>query len=138
MMVLTDYKCACLARNPVECFQLITGDLETAQKLQSLYLKINNIDAVVGLMVEQKDEGAFLPPTAGAIILQEYIRKWNTDRFWYEYEQFTDSQLKEIKSRSISDLMRDNLFTPGLDAASSYDNMFQTPPDTSSYPVCLE
>lgn len=122
--------------DPLECFMIITGDIDNAQKLQDLYGKINNIDAITGLMAELKENGAFLPTTAAHIILNEYIRKRDTDRFWYENGQFTEAQLIDIKSRQFSDLLRDNLFSSDSIYSSAYDSIFHTPPETSAYPVC--
>lgn len=119
--------------DPIECFEVITGNLELAVKLQNLYSKINNIDGIVGLLIETKTESEFLPPTIANIILQEYVRKRDGDRFWYENGWFTDVAIKEIKSREFSDIIRDNLFELSL-----YDNIFQTPPETGSYPKCGE
>jgi len=117
--------------DPIECFEIITGDHEIALKLQGLYSKINNIDAIVGLMAEAKDDDKFLPPTTANIILQEYLRKRNGDRFWYENGEFESNIINEIQARQMSDVIRDNLFDMNF-----YDNIFQTPPEPGSYPRC--
>jgi hypothetical protein len=117
--------------DPLDCFLVINSDVEIAQKLQNLYGKVNNIDGIIGLMAEQKEPGEFLPRTIQNILLHEYLRKRDGDRFWYENNQFTEADLNDIKSRQFSDIIRDNLVDFNI-----YDNAFLTPLKHVDFPHC--
>lgn len=117
--------------DPIECFLLINSDLDIATALQEEYGKVNNIDAIIGLMAEEKEEGKFLGETIGNIIFKEYVRARDADRFWYENGQFTEAELKEIKARDLSDVIRDNLLDENY-----HDNALQVPTKFSTFPRC--
>jgi len=88
----------------LKCFQKITSDEEVAAKLQEVYGKVNKVDGIIGMLAEDKEEGATLSPVMGAIIAAEFVRKRDADRFWYE-NIFTKDEVEEIESVSFADII---------------------------------
>nr|QQV29407.1 dual oxidase [Kaumoebavirus] len=69
--------------DPIECFNLITSNSTLSGLLQYYYGKVNNIDAFVGMISENRYLSA-LGPTAAAISVDQFGRAREGDRFWYE------------------------------------------------------
>lgn len=93
--------------DPISCFLYINPSVEIATKLQQLYKKVKNIDAVVGLLAETTLPGYKLPVTIAHIIFEEYNRKRLSDRFWYE-NIMNNKQIREINSRTFESVLKDN------------------------------
>lgn len=62
------------AEDPLACFVYITGDVEAAETVKASYKKINLIDAVIGLGVEQHVPGATVGRTLGNILVAQFKR----------------------------------------------------------------
>ncbi|CAG8559381.1 2169_t:CDS:2 [Racocetra persica] len=93
----------------IECFKLITSNETVATNLQSIYKKVGQIDAIVGMFAEDMESPtAPLPPTISGIIMAEFIRKRSSDRFWYEGETYTDEEKSIIMSTSMGDIIMRN------------------------------
>ncbi|CAG5096998.1 Oidioi.mRNA.OKI2018_I69.XSR.g14884.t1.cds [Oikopleura dioica] len=68
-----------------------------------LYDDPEDVDLYVGILNEQKMPGAEIGPTAGCIVLEQFIALKRGDRFWHENAGvFTDAQLAEIKSTTLA------------------------------------
>jgi len=68
-----------------------------------LYDDPEDVDLYAGILNEQKMAGAEVGPTAGCIILDQFIALKRGDRFWHENAGvFTDKQLTEIKSTTLA------------------------------------
>jgi len=68
-----------------------------------LYDDPEDVDLYAGILNEQKMPGAEVGPTAGCIILDQFIALKRGDRFWHENAGvFTDKQLTEIKSTTLA------------------------------------
>ncbi|CAG8735321.1 11142_t:CDS:2, partial [Acaulospora colombiana] len=68
--------------DPLACFQLITSNTTIAQHLQTIYGKVNRIDAIIGMFAESKSAPTQpLPPTISNILKDEFNRKRAADRF---------------------------------------------------------
>jgi len=94
------------AEDSIECFSLITSNLTVAQNLKSLYLKVNQIDAIVGMFAENKESvTAPLPPTITNIIRDEFERKRIGDRFYYEGDTYTKEEKALIKTVTMKDII---------------------------------
>ena len=59
-------------------------DQEIRAKLQSLYGHPDNIDLMVGGLLEEVEEGSHLGPTLRCIIMEQFKRLRDGDRFWYQ------------------------------------------------------
>lgn len=99
--------------DPIECFLHITSNVDKAQKLKELFSKINNIDAVVGVSLEDHVEGTSFGRTAGHIVVDEFRRTRDGDRFFYkntvEWLRFPLKTRQTIESTTMGEILRRNL-----------------------------
>ena len=108
----------------ISIFNKITSNNTLALELQSLYEKVDNIDAIVGLLCEDKENDAtdLLPRTIQNVILKQYLAKRDGDRFWYENDEFTSKELRKIRRTSLGDILERNLEIENLPS-----NVFYVP-----------
>ncbi|XP_050547915.1 peroxidase-like, partial [Daktulosphaira vitifoliae] len=75
---------------------------DDVQKLKELYFSVNDIDFIVGALLEIPAKGAKVGPTSRSILAESFYRYKNGDRFFYDVlgqpGSFTSEQLKVIKS----------------------------------------
>lgn len=102
----------------VESFAEITSDVELQGKLESLYGDVNNIDLWVGLLAEDHVRGASVGELASTIIVDQFERLRDGDRFWFE-NVFEGRELRQLQSTSLSDVIERNTNVTGLQ-----DNVF--------------
>jgi hypothetical protein len=75
----------------LQCFAYVTTRSDVAQRLQTTYRHVDRIDAFIGLILEHTadsddadaDQEPRFPPTATAIILDQFRRTRAGDRFFY-------------------------------------------------------
>ncbi|MBC7967688.1 MAG: peroxidase [Fuerstia sp.] len=91
----------------VTTFSQITSDKELQSKLQSLYGTVDNIDLWVGGLAEDHVRGSSVGATFQAIIVDQFERLRDGDRYWYE-NQFTGRQLGDLQRTSLSDIIERN------------------------------
>ena len=93
-------------------------------QLAALYgNKIHLLDAYVGGMLEVGDDGA-PGELFQAIILDQFVRLRNSDRFWFENRLnglFTDEELAQIRNTTLRDIIRD---TTGIPDHLLQENVF--------------
>ena len=65
-------------------FDEITSDREVSNKLKDLYKDINNIDLWVGGLAEEHVHNSELGETFHKIIVEQFTRIRDGDRFWYK------------------------------------------------------
>jgi len=119
-----------LDQDPIECFLMINSNQEIATALQSIYGKVINIDPIVGLLVEDKPEGALFPRTLQGIIFAEYERKSTGDHLFYLVPgRWSQSEIAEIESRTLGIAMGESF--PGVQVQ---ENVFST----DNLPVCSQ
>ena len=68
-------------------------DISIRDKLQSLYGHPDNIDLMVGGMLEEVEEGGHLGPTFRCIIVEQFRRLRDGDRFWFQNPGRMDFQV---------------------------------------------
>lgn len=84
-------------------------DPEVRDKLQQLYGHPGNIDIWVGGILEDQVEGARVGPLFRCLLIDQFKRIRDGDRFWYEYSStFKPSQLTQIKQSSLAKVLCDN------------------------------
>lgn len=97
----------------IECFLHITSNIDRAEKLKELYSKINNIDAIVGIQSEDHVPGTSFGKTAGHIVVDQFRRSRDADRFFYknpsQWFTFTAKERQEIQNTTMGELLRRNL-----------------------------
>lgn len=97
--------------DPIECFTYISSDLERVEKVMSVYRKINLIDPLIGMGVEDHIPGATVGKTLGNILIRQFKRTRDSDRFFYRniLSSFTTSERNTILSTTLGEVMRRNL-----------------------------
>ena len=91
----------------VRSFAEITSNKELQTKLQQLYGTVDNIDLWVGALAEDHLPGSSSGPTNARIIVDQFQRIRNGDRFWYQ-NAFTGQLLRDIDNTRLSDILKLN------------------------------
>ena len=78
-------------------------------RLAELYGHPDNVDLWVGSTLERRVEGGRVGPTTQCLLLEQFRRTREGDRFWYEGQQaFTAGQLAQIRLGSLARVICDN------------------------------
>ncbi len=97
----------------VDSFSEITSNVELQGKLESLYGNVNNIDLWVGILAEDHIANGSMGELGTTILVDQFERLRAGDRFWYE-NTFSGSQLAELQSTTLADLIQRNTGVEGL------------------------
>jgi hypothetical protein len=85
---------------PVTSFAQITGNVQVQQELQKAYGSVNNIDAFEGGLAEDHVPGSDVGPLFRAIMVDQFTRLRNGDRFFYLNEQWSPDELNILRQGS--------------------------------------
>ena len=96
----------------------ITSDVDLQNDLRELYGSVDNIDLWVGALSEDHVEGASVGETIHTILVDQFSRLRDGDRFWYE-NQYSGRILSRIDNTSLSDVIRRN-----TEITNVQDNVF--------------
>lgn len=107
-----------LGLEPVTSFDEITSDPELAAELEALYGDVNNIDAWVGGLAEDHVEGSSLGEFMQTVLIDQFERLRDGDRFWYE-NVLSGRQIAAVESTTLADVIMRNTDIEGLS-----DNVF--------------
>lgn len=88
-------------------FSEITTNKDVVKKLKSLYKDINNIDLWVGGLGEDHVEGSELGETFHTIIVKQFTRIRDGDRFWYK-NILTKEEIKDVEETTLGKIIRLN------------------------------
>jgi hypothetical protein len=64
--------------------------------LKGLYGNIDAVEAIVGAFSEDPFEAALVGETTRTMLLAQFTRIRNGDRFWYESTYFTDAEIETV------------------------------------------
>lgn len=96
----------------VNDFDDLAGEISSKNvrdKLKELYGSVYNIDPWVGGILEDQVEGGKIGPLFTCILIEQFQRLRDGDRFWYENPTtFKKEQLKQIKQTSLARILCDN------------------------------
>ena len=111
--------------SPVTSFADITSDTELQLQLFEAYGDVNDIDLWVGGLSEDAIaiNGNQLGELFNAILVFQFTRLRDGDRFWYEND-LTASELTQISNVTLAQIIRDNT---GIDSEIQ-DNVFAVTP----------
>lgn len=120
---LSDYNSTrvALGLDAVEDFSDITSDPDVAARLEQLYGTVDNIDLWVGGLAEDHLPGSSMGETFTAIIVDQFERLRDGDRFWYE-NIFSGESLRKINNTTLADVIERNSNVSGLQ-----ENVFFAP-----------
>ena len=76
----------------VTSFSQITSNVTVQKELQAAYGNVNNIDAIEGGMAEDPVPGSDVGPLFQAIMVNQFTRLRDGDRFFYLNETFTPAE----------------------------------------------
>lgn len=65
---------------------------------------IDNLDTIIGALLEAEEDGSQLGPTATTVIREQFANLRDGDRFYFE-NRFTPEQVEEIESTSLADIV---------------------------------
>lgn len=99
--------------NAVSDFDEITSDVDLQTKLRDLYGSVDNIDLWIGGLAEDHVAGSSLGETFRIILVDQFTRLRDGDRFWYENVLEADI-LAEVKSTTLADVIERNTTVRGL------------------------
>jgi len=96
---------AALVGEAAETFADITSDPVVQAQLEAAYGTVDKVDLWVGGLAEDHLEGAIVGPVFHAIIADQFVRIRDGDSLWHENGRFTDSELAEVRSTSLADVI---------------------------------
>lgn len=119
-----------LGLEKIESFHDISCDPEVVAKLKEVYDDVDQIDLWVGGLAEDHLEGSSAGETFTHILVDQFERLRDGDRFWYE-SSLTQPELEYVQQLSLSDIIAMN------SNADLQDNVFFVDPkeNTGSYYV---
>ncbi|KAK0174315.1 hypothetical protein PV327_010941 [Microctonus hyperodae] len=83
--------------------------LQNTLLLKNIYSYYDDIDLIIGGLLETPNAGAVFGPTFSCILMRQFTIIRNSDRFWYENDlppsSFTKNQLEAIKQVTIAGLL---------------------------------
>lgn len=114
---LADYNATRVAfgLRPVKSFSDITSNAALQQSLKQIYGNVDNIDLWVGGLAEDHAQGSSVGPTFQRIMVDQFQRLRDGDRFWYQRD-LQGRDLAEVQRSSLADVIRRNTSTINLQA----------------------
>lgn len=77
--------------------------------LQKIYSRVEDVDLLIGGILEVPTEGAAVGPTFTCLLREQLIKLRNSDRFWYENDlppsSLKSEQLSEIRKVSLAGIL---------------------------------
>lgn len=111
------------------------SDPSVRAKLRKIYGHPGNIDVFVGGILEDQVSGGKVGPLFRCILIDQFRRLRDGDRFWYENPStFKPEQLSQIKQYSLSRVICDN----GDNITKIGKNVFVLPHLQGGYVDCAE
>lgn len=96
----------------VDTFEDLANEIsnpEVRERLKELYGSVHNIDVFVGGILEDQVEGGKVGPLFRCLLLEQFKRLRDGDRFWYENPAtFKADQLRQLKTTSLARVLCDN------------------------------
>ncbi len=78
------------------------------EKLMTVYDRIDDVDLWIGGLAEQHVNGGMLGETFATIVIDQFTRLRDGDRFWYQNAQFEDIWLDSIEDSRLSAIVMRN------------------------------
>jgi len=97
--------------DPLDCFKVLTSNCELANKLRDIHGKLNKMDPLLGMLLEEPMPYSALGPTMTRIILEQFKRARDGDRFWWENlptNMLSAPEKAQIMNTKMSDIISRN------------------------------
>ncbi|KAL1456925.1 hypothetical protein WDU94_001611, partial [Cyamophila willieti] len=102
-------QCGLPRANTMEDLSKEITDKSVRDKLEKLYGHPGNIDPFVGAILEDQVDGGRVGPTMRCLLIEQFRRIRDGDRFWYENPStFKPAQLTQIKQASLGRVLCDS------------------------------
>lgn len=96
-----------LGLDPVTSFDQISSNPEVVLALEQTYESVDDIDLWVGGLAEDHVPGASLGETFTTIIVDQFERLRDGDRYWYQ-NVFSGRELQQLEQTHLSDVIERN------------------------------
>lgn len=93
---------------PVKEFSELTDSQEVVQALQSVYDSPDKLDPWVGFLAEKHEPGASVGPTLKAVLVDQFSRVRDGDRFFYQNDPDIKSLAPDMDSTRLVDIIKRN------------------------------
>jgi peroxidase len=96
---------------PKASFSKVTSNPEVQSQLYQLYPSVDDMDLWVAGLAEDHVPGALVGETFRTILIDQFTRLRDGDRFWYQNDPFFTSNpglMKEVASTTLSDILKRN------------------------------
>src|SRR5262249_54378085 len=116
---LTDYNSmrAAYSLPRLTSFAQITSNVPVQQQLQQLYGNVDNIDAFVGALTEDHVPGADVGPLTKAVLVNQFKRLRDGDRFFYLNQQWSQEELNILQqSNTLAKVIENDTIITNLQA----------------------
>ncbi len=91
----------------IASFEQITSDKSVQASLAATYGSVDNIDLWIGGLAEDHLPNSSAGETFTAILVDQFTRLRDGDRFWYE-NSLSDNLVRDIQNTSLADIIRRN------------------------------
>lgn len=107
---LADYNSVRVAfgEAPVASFAAISSDPAVQAALASVYPDVNSIDPWVGMLAEDHVAGGSVGETMRTIILDQFARARDGDRYWFQNDPDLADQQSFLDNLKLSDIIKMN------------------------------
>ncbi|XP_015127264.1 peroxidasin homolog [Diachasma alloeum] len=127
--------CGMASANDFEDLAREISNPRVRRKLKELYGHPGNMDVWVGGILEDQLPNAKVGPLFNCLLLEQFRRSRDGDRFWYENPStFKSEQLQQIKQISLARILCDN----GDNITRVQRDVFQLPEGENSFINCDE
>lgn len=92
---------------PALDFNEVSSDPEIAARLATAYTDVDQVDAWVGAIAEDHAPGSMVGDLIHTILVDQFTRLREGDRFWYELMFFGD-ELAALEATTLADVIRRN------------------------------
>ncbi len=119
----------------ITSFDQITADQAVQASLASTYGSVDNIDLWIGGLAEDHLPNSSLGATFTAILIDQFTRVRDGDRFWYE-NTLSDGMIRDVQNTTLADVIRLNTDLTKLQADVFFFNdstvMIEAVPETQT------
>ncbi|MGB3192989.1 MAG: peroxidase family protein, partial [Limnoraphis sp.] len=91
--------------DPITNFGEITSDPSVQAQLESVYTDVDDIDLWVGGLAEDHVNGALVGETFQAILVDQFTRLRDGDRFYYENDELLSVLAPDVAETTLSDVI---------------------------------
>jgi hypothetical protein len=97
-----------LGLDPITNFADISSDPEVQADLKAVYGSVDQVDLWVGGLAEDHVNGALVGETFQVILLDQFTRLRDGDRFYYENDQLLSVLAPDVEDTTLSDIILAN------------------------------